>query len=488
MRESLTAARLEHPNVIPIYRAGEDDGQLFIAMRFVEGASLQDLIAGTAGGIPPGRAARIVARVADALDAAHARGLVHRDVKPANILIADPDGEEHVYLTDFGLSVPTTGRAARGDRAADGPARSPISRRSRSTAARSTRAPTSTRSGACSSTPSPGGPRSPPTTRRPRSRPTARRSRRRHRRWCPAFPRRIDEVVRRAMAKRPEDRFATAGELGRAALAARYDVALLVAEGDRAAADAHRRGLRRVGHARRWSPRTAARRPPRTCAPPARAPWWWDASGLGEWARPACRRRAELAVRDRAFRLALVLLPGAPDPVDPGLAYLAGHPWVDLRAGVSDALAAGDLVRALRGADVPAGLPADSGECPYRGLEAFREEDAALFFGREQDTAQLIERLRTTRFVAVLGPSGSGKSSLVRAGLLPAVRRGAIPGGEAWRAVDIVPGEHPLGALAQGSGSCRERARPRPPTSPPTSAPSTSPRPGRSRAGPAASA
>ncbi|HSJ73801.1 MAG TPA: serine/threonine-protein kinase, partial [Miltoncostaeaceae bacterium] len=103
VRESLVAAGLEHPNVIPIYRAGEDEGRLYIAMRYVEGASLLDLIAGR-GRVPPGRAARIVARVADALDAAHARGLVHRDVKPANVLIADPDGDEHVYLTDFGLS------------------------------------------------------------------------------------------------------------------------------------------------------------------------------------------------------------------------------------------------------------------------------------------------------------------------------------------------------------------------------------------------
>ena len=90
VRESLTATRLEHPNVLPIYRAGEDDGRLFIAMRFVEGQSLHELIAASPGGVPPGRAARILARVADALDAAHARGLVHRDVKPANILIADP--------------------------------------------------------------------------------------------------------------------------------------------------------------------------------------------------------------------------------------------------------------------------------------------------------------------------------------------------------------------------------------------------------------
>ena len=91
-------------------------------MRFVEGASLQDLIAAAPEGLPPGRAARIVARVADALDAAHARGLVHRDVKPANVLIADPDGEEHVYLV--GLRPQRPRRRRRGAATASGPGRS----------------------------------------------------------------------------------------------------------------------------------------------------------------------------------------------------------------------------------------------------------------------------------------------------------------------------------------------------------------------------
>ena len=102
--ESRKAAALEHPNVIPIYRSGEEDGQLFIAMRFVEGASLQELI-DRRGRLPLGMATRILSQTADALDAAHAQGLVHRDVKPGNILIADPEGDERVYLSDFGLAV-----------------------------------------------------------------------------------------------------------------------------------------------------------------------------------------------------------------------------------------------------------------------------------------------------------------------------------------------------------------------------------------------
>jgi uncharacterized RDD family membrane protein YckC len=109
-RESRLAASIEHPNVIPIHEAGEADGQLFICMRFVEGTDLRELLA-LRGPLDPARAARIVSQVADALDAAHARGLVHRDVKPANVLIGDRGGVEHVYLTDFGLTKQTAGQS-----------------------------------------------------------------------------------------------------------------------------------------------------------------------------------------------------------------------------------------------------------------------------------------------------------------------------------------------------------------------------------------
>src|SRR5918992_3274624 len=101
-RESHTAASIDHPNVIPVYEAGEADGRLFIAMRYVEGTALRELIR-SEGSIEPHRAVRILEQVAAALDAAHRRGLVHRDVKPANALITE-DGDEHVYLTDFGLT------------------------------------------------------------------------------------------------------------------------------------------------------------------------------------------------------------------------------------------------------------------------------------------------------------------------------------------------------------------------------------------------
>ncbi len=104
-RESHVAAAIDHPNIVPIYEADEFEDQLYIAMRYVEGRDLGDLLA-ESGPLPIGRANRIFTQVAAALDVAHRHDLVHRDVKPANILItsAAPGDPDHVYLTDFGLT------------------------------------------------------------------------------------------------------------------------------------------------------------------------------------------------------------------------------------------------------------------------------------------------------------------------------------------------------------------------------------------------
>jgi streptogramin lyase/predicted Ser/Thr protein kinase len=99
VRESRAAAAIDHPNVIPVYSAGEDDGRLYLAMRFVDGEDLRTLVQ-REGPLNPERAASIIAQVANALDAAHARGLVHRDIKPANVLL----DRDHAYLSDFGLT------------------------------------------------------------------------------------------------------------------------------------------------------------------------------------------------------------------------------------------------------------------------------------------------------------------------------------------------------------------------------------------------
>jgi serine/threonine-protein kinase len=105
LRESKMAAAIDHPSILPVYEAGETDGVFFLATRYVDGTDLEHRL--REGPIEPRAAVAILGQVASALDAAHGAGLVHRDVKPANVLIASGQGadrSDHAYLTDFGLT------------------------------------------------------------------------------------------------------------------------------------------------------------------------------------------------------------------------------------------------------------------------------------------------------------------------------------------------------------------------------------------------
>jgi serine/threonine protein kinase len=106
VRESHIAAAIDHPNIIPIYDAGEADGLLYIAMRFVQGPDLKEVL--KRGSLGVGRTIFLIEQLASALDAAHAHALVHRDVKPGNILLEE--STDHAYLTDFGVAKQTTAR------------------------------------------------------------------------------------------------------------------------------------------------------------------------------------------------------------------------------------------------------------------------------------------------------------------------------------------------------------------------------------------
>ncbi|HET7122311.1 MAG TPA: serine/threonine-protein kinase [Solirubrobacterales bacterium] len=101
--ESRIAASIEHPNVVPIYAAGEEDGVPYIAMRYVAGSDLGRRIT-REGRLAPAPAVALIAQVGNGLDAIHAAGLIHRDVKPANVLLSGEAGSEHAYITDFGVA------------------------------------------------------------------------------------------------------------------------------------------------------------------------------------------------------------------------------------------------------------------------------------------------------------------------------------------------------------------------------------------------
>jgi hypothetical protein len=218
-RESRLAAALDHPNVLPLYEAGDHDGVLYIAMRWVDGTDLGHLLSEEAPtGLEFDRGVRLVEQVAGALDAAHARGLVHRDVKPANVLLASEGEGEHAYLADFGLAkrdstggLTETGRwLGTPDYAAPEQIEGGKVRPSADVYALGavlyavlTGRPPFPRESAVAVAYAQIHDAPPP--------PSAAR---------PGLPRGLDRVVGRAMAKRPDERFGSAGELATAARAA----------------------------------------------------------------------------------------------------------------------------------------------------------------------------------------------------------------------------------------------------------------------------
>jgi hypothetical protein len=134
-----------------------------------------------------------------------------------------------------------------------------------------------------------------------------------------------------------------------------------------------------------------------------------------------------------------ILLRGA----DPPGGFLSLNTWVDLRDGISDA-SIGGLIRALEGI---AEAPPPSNVCPYRDLRSFREEDGALFFGRDEAIEAIVAKVDRADFAAIVGPSGSGKSSVAVAGVLPRLRRRRPPA-PVWDGVTFTPGMHPWRSLA----------------------------------------
>ena len=154
-----------------------------------------------------------------------------------------------------------------------------------------------------------------------------------------------------------------------------------------------------------------------------------------EWARErAGRRMAEATDRGAASRRRLLASRG------------------EVADGVEDIQRLLEQRRAQlagREAQLQATAVAALAGCPYKGLARFEESDAANFFGRERLVAELVARLAETRILAVVGPSGSGKSSLIRAGLLPALASGVLPGAQPWRTAILCPGPHPARELAR---------------------------------------
>jgi WD40 repeat protein len=330
--EAQLVARLEHPHVVPLYDYWREPGGAYLVMRFLRGGSLAEALDEEALEID--RAARLIEQVSGALAAAHRQGVVHRDVKPSNILL---DDEGNAYLADFGI-------------------------------AKDLAAPDMTEPGA---------------------------------------------VKRSVLYLAPE-------QIRGGTITPRTDVYALglvlyeVLVGE---------------HPFRDVPDLAVyERQLREPLPSARS------------------RRTDLppAVDD------VIATATAKDP--------------DLR--FPDAMALGTAVRnALSPSLVSVAVSASfETRNPYKGLRPFDEADAHDFYGREAFVDRLLQRWNRpgppARFLAVVGPSGSGKSSAVRAGLVPALRRGRIEGSEGWFITELTPARHPMEELE--AALLRVAARPPP--------------------------
>jgi serine/threonine protein kinase/formylglycine-generating enzyme required for sulfatase activity len=340
--EARAAARLQHPNVLTVYRVGELDGRPYLITEFIRGQGLDEVPKPLAWD----RVLALGIGLARGLAAAHRRGVLHRDIKPGNAILTE---EGEVKLLDFGLAKLLDG--------APPPAR-------RASFAVGAAGPNSmTRAGTMVSL-APLPEETPPDTRAPLTDAGSLLG-------TPDYM--APELWRGEPATRRSDVYALGALLHE------------LCAGDPPHHDLPARSLPQL---------IQHRDPPR----------------LGD-VDPAFA-----AVVERCLHR------------DPAERYASGD---ELREALEQ------LDRKGRVAAVPEGNP-------YRGLHTFEAEHRALFFGRRAEVGTLIERLRTEPLVTVAGDSGVGKSSLCRAGLLPAVTDGALGGGRTWTVIRVVPGRSPL--------------------------------------------
>ncbi len=319
-REAQLVARLEHPHVVPLYDYWRDADGAYLVMRFLRGGSLRQRIEKD-GGLSAQETSSVLDQIAEALSAAHRQGIIHRDVKPENVLL---DEEGRAYLSDFGIAMDSSDPHA-----------------------------------------------------------TASVTIGTHAYWSP------EQIGGGPIT--PQTDVYSLGIVLYESLVGRHPFP------DGSFADLVQRHL----HDGLTSVRTAR---------PELSPAIDEVIATATKKDPA-DRYADVVVMAHAFREAL----GAE------VAEVKGAPLVG------------------------------AGRNPYKGLRPFDEADAPDFFGREalveRLVARLSERVDGSRFLGVVGPSGSGKSSVVRAGLVPALRRGALPGSEAWFFVEMSPGARPFGEL-----------------------------------------
>lgn len=355
-REARIVANLQHPNVVPVNDFGEIDGQLFLDMMLVQGTDLRRALG--AGTIGPEQALLVLTQVAQALDAAHANGLVHRDVKPSNVLI---DGDGHAYLADFGIArdmaAEATALTGSGELIGSWDYMAPERLSGGPVDGRADQYSLACVLFECLTGRLPH-PEVDPAAKvaahllRPPPAPSV---------FAPTVTPELDAVVLRGLSKDPARRFPSVTELMAAAQSAAY-----------------------AGETRREAAPTLA--------------------------GPAARERDQSRLVRAILRSTAVREPTPPAP------------------------------------------DADPPPCPYPGLREFGSADAAWFHGRAHVVTDLLvrlaEQLDTGEPVVLFGASGAGKSSVLLAGLLPALASADAPEHAAWPQIVLTPGADPIGSLA----------------------------------------
>ncbi len=477
LQEARAVARLNHPNVLAIYRVGEVDGRPYLVSEFVPGHALSQV----ALPLPWREVLRIGLELATGLAAAHRRGVLHRDIKAANVMVAE-DGS--VKLLDFGIA--ELRAAPEGDERADSrPAAGGSLGVERSTGSFPAGAATPALPGGPTPGERPGlsgarAPRLPPAAApgetpafgiaTPPARPPGRRPAAEGPAATPA-----------PLAATPPAFSGPRGRRARAALAPRATPAApgLATPPARGLATPPARGLA-TPPARHGAVAGQRAAPPGvavTPLPPAPSPSAGFILGTPEYLAPEIWRgeRADFAVDLYALGAVLYrLCCGEPPHLAEDLAELARRaaqgevrPLTERVEGIDPGFAAA-VERCLR--PDPAHRPASANELraalaacqreegprtpdlspganPYRGLQPFESEHAGLFFGRDGEIRELLARLEGQALVLVAGDSGVGKSSLCRAGILPRATR-SLGGGRRWRALTVVPGGSPVAAVA----------------------------------------
>lgn len=460
LAEIKTTANLQHPHILPLFDSGEAAGFLFYVMPYVAGESLRERL-DREKQLPIEEAVRIACDVAEALHAAHEQGVVHRDIKPANILMS----RGRPLLADFGIALGFDRADATRFTQAHVAMGTPKYMSPEQATGESVDRRADVYSLTCVLYEMLVG--EPPYAAASQPAVLARlltESPIRPRLLREAVSEELDEVVMKGLETAPADRFQTGADLGDAlstsatlaktsATAPRVDggeVFLSYNLRDLAAVEAVAEALIDRGISvlldrwylasedRPWQDvlreRMSACRAVVVFVGPA---------GLGRWQQREREFALDRRTRDEAFPVIPVLLPGA----EPALGLVDLNILVDLRSGLHDPVQLEAVSYAL--AEEPRGRPTRdrvAAVCPYRGLQPFREEDAALFFGRDAFSRQLVAKVARSHFVAVVGASGSGKSSVVQAGLVPRLRSVSEP--QTWEVVTLVPGERPLHALA----------------------------------------